>query len=74
MIALAISILTFALGLIAVLGAVWLLLYGIKLFVPILDPIEKLVWVIVIILCVIAGLTMLAGGGGLSLQLPHLSR
>jgi len=75
MIALAISILWFALGLIVLLGVVWLLLYGIKLFVPVPAPIEQVIWVIVLILCLIAGLTMLlGGGGGMALQLPHLGR
>ena len=75
MIALAISILWLALGVIILLGVVWLVLYAIKLFIGIPAPIEKVIWVIVLILILIAVLTMLAGGGagiGGDVHLPAL--
>jgi hypothetical protein len=64
MVGLAISILWLAIGIICVCGCIWLLLYAIKMFVPIPGRIEQLVWVIVLILCLIYALTLLAGGGG----------
>ncbi len=64
MIGLAISILYLLIGIIVLLGVVWLALYVVKLFVPIPDPIEKAIWAIVLILCLIGALTLLAGGGG----------
>ena len=64
MVGLAISILWLAIGIICVCGCIWLLLYAIKLFVPIPGRIEQLVWVIVLILCLIYALTLLSGGGG----------
>ena len=69
MIGLAISILWMLIGVIVLLGIVWLALYVIKMFTPIPGRIEQAVWVIVLILCLIAALTLLAGGGG-SLRLP----
>lgn len=63
MIHLAINILWLALGIIILLGVVWLLLYGIKLFVQVPARIDQLVWVIVLILILIAALSMLASGG-----------
>lgn len=64
MIALAISILWFAIGVIVLLAVVWLVLYGIKIFVAISQQIERLVWVIILILILIGALTLLNGGGG----------
>jgi hypothetical protein len=64
MVGLAISILWLAIGIICVCGCIWLLLYAIQLFIPIPGRIVQLVWVIVLILCLIYGLTLLAGGGG----------
>ena len=66
MVALAISILWLAIGIIALLGCIWLLLYAIKLFTPVPARLEQLVYVIAIILCVIGALSLLAGGGGVS--------
>jgi hypothetical protein len=63
MISLAISILWLAIGIIILLGVVWLALYAVKLFAPIPDPIEKVIWAVVLILCLIGVLTLLAGGG-----------
>lgn len=62
MIALSISILWLLIGVIVLLGVVWLALYLIKLFTPVPDPIEKAIWAIVLILCLIGALTLLAGG------------
>ena len=67
MVSLAISILWLLIGIIVLLGVVWLALYVVKLFVAIPDPIEKAVWAIVLILCLIGALTLLAGGGGINL-------
>jgi len=73
MIQLAISILWLLIGVIVLLGIVWLALYVVKLFVPIPDKIELAVWCIVLILCLIGALTLLGGGGG-TLQIPHFGR
>jgi len=73
MIELAISILWLALGIIVLLGVVWLVLYGIKIFTPIPPRIEQLVWIVVLILILIAVLSLLAGHGG-SLRPPALLR
>jgi hypothetical protein len=64
MVGLAISILWLAIGILCACGAVFLLLYAIELFFPIPGRIKQLVWVIILILCLIAALTLLAGGGG----------
>jgi hypothetical protein len=64
MIELAISILWLLIGIIVLLAVVWLALYVVKLFATIPDAIEKAVWAIVLILCLIGALTLLAGGGG----------
>jgi hypothetical protein len=64
MIGLAIAILWLLIGVIVLLGVVWLALYVVKLFVPIPGRIEQAVWAIVLILCLIGALTLLAGGGG----------
>ena len=65
MIELAISILYLLIGVIVLLGVVWLALYVVKLFVSLPDPIEKAIWAIVLILCLIGALSLLAGGGHL---------
>src|ERR1700680_1709926 len=64
MIALAISILWLLIGVIVLLGVVWLALYVVKMFVAVPAPIEKAIWIIVLILCLIGVLTLIAGGGG----------
>ncbi len=64
MIALAISILWMLIGIIILLGVVWLALYVVKMFTDIPAPVEKAIWAIVLILCLIGALTLLAGGGG----------
>jgi hypothetical protein len=63
MVGLAISILWLAIGIIVVCGCIYLLLYAIRLFMPIPPRVEQLVWVVVLILCLIAILGLLAGGG-----------
>ena len=72
MIGLAISILWLLIGVIVLLGVVWLALYVVKLFVAIPAPIEKAVWAIVLILCLIGALTLLAGGGLNSASFPAI--
>lgn len=64
MIGLAISILWLLIGVIVLLGVVWLALYVVKLFAAIPERIEQAIWAIVLILCLIGALTLLAGGGG----------
>ncbi len=71
MIALAISILWLLIGVIVLLGVVWLALYVVKLFVAIPGRIEQAVWAIVLILCLIGALTLLAGGGD-AIHFPRL--
>lgn len=68
MIALAISILWLLIGLIVILGVVWLALWVVKQFAPIPDKVEKAIWAIVLILCLISALGLLAGG---SAAIPH---
>lgn len=63
MIALAIGILWFLIGVIVLLGVVWLALYAVKIFVAIPQRIEQLIWVIILILILIGALTLLSGGG-----------
>ena len=47
---------------------IWLALYVLKLFLTIPDPVEKAIWAIAFILCLIGGLSLLAGGGA---SVPH---
>jgi CDP-diglyceride synthetase len=63
MIAIAIEVLWLLIGAICLAFVIWLVLYGIKNFItPIPDRIEKGIWFIVLILILIGGLTLLAGG------------
>ena len=71
MIELAIAILWLLIGVIVLLGVIWLALYVVKLFVGIPGQVEKAIWAIALILCLIGGLTLLAGGGG-SLHFPRI--
>jgi hypothetical protein len=71
MIELAIAILWLLISIIVLLGVVWLALYVVKLFIAVPQPIERAVWAIVLILCLIGALTLLAGGGG-QLHFPRL--
>lgn len=73
MIELAISILWLLIGIIVLLAVVWLALYVVKLFATIPDAIEKAVWAIVLILCLIGALSLLAGGGS-GIHFPRLAR
>ncbi len=47
------SVLTVALGIILILGAIWIILWAIKMFVDIPGKIEQIIWVIALILCLI---------------------
>ena len=71
MIELGISILWLCIGVIVLLGCIWIALYVVKLFIAIPAPLEKAVWAIALILCLIGVLTLLAGGGG-GLHFPRL--
>ena len=64
MIELAISILWLLIGIIVLLGVIWLFIYVVKLFFALPDTVEKAIWAIALILCLIGGLSLLAGGGG----------
>lgn len=65
MIALAIAVLWFLIGLIVLAGIIWLAIWVINTFVyPIPDRVQQAIWVIVLLLALIALLTMLATGGG----------
>lgn len=61
MISLAISLLWFLLGAIVLLGVVFLILYAVKIFLPIPPQIEKVIYVVVLILCLIGLLMLFAG-------------
>ncbi len=63
MIELAISVLWLLIGLIVLLGVVWLALYVVKMFVEVPAPVEKAIWVVALILCLIAALMILSGQG-----------
>lgn len=70
MISLAISVLWFLIGVLALCGVVWLVIYGIKTFVSEIPArLEQGIWFIVLLLVLIALLTLLAGGGG-SIRMP----
>jgi hypothetical protein len=71
MIDLAISILWLVIGIVVLLGVIWIALYVVKLFCAIPAPIEKAVWAIAFILVLIAVLGLLAGGGG-QMRFPRL--
>jgi hypothetical protein len=71
MIPLAISILWLLIGVIILLGVIWLALYVLKLFIAIPGRVEQAIWAIAGILCLIGALTLLAGGGG-SMRFPSI--
>jgi hypothetical protein len=73
MIPLAISILWLLIGVIILLGVVYLALLVVKTFVDVPATVEKAIWLIVLILILIAALSMLAGGGG-GIQFPRIGR
>lgn len=64
MISLAIEILEFAIGVIIVAGCIFLAFWGIKQIVPIPPVVEKLVWVVFGIVCLIFLLIALNGSVG----------
>jgi hypothetical protein len=68
MIALAISILWLLIGVIVLLGIIWLALYVVKMFIALPGQVEKAIWIIALILCLIGALSLLAGGGA---SVPH---
>ena len=70
MISLAIQILWLLIGVLVLLGVLWLVFYALESFgLPIPANIKQGIYIIVLILVVIAGLTLLAGG---SLHTPSL--
>ena len=73
MVSLAISVLWLLIGVIVLLGVVWLALYVVRMFTEIPAPVEKAIWAIVLILCLIGALTLLAGGGG-NMHFPSIGR
>lgn len=65
MINLAIQILWLLIGVLILLGVVWLVFYALAQFgMSVPDQIRKGIYVVILILIVIAALTLLAGGGG----------
>ena len=61
---LAISILWFLIGVVVLCLIVWVALYVLKMFVPVLPPrLEQAVWVVVMLLVLIALLGALTGTG-----------
>lgn len=70
MIALAINILWILIGVIALCGVVYLVLYGINNYIHQLPPkVEGGIWFVILLLVIIAFLGLLAGGGG-GLHMP----
>ena len=70
MIAMAIDVLWFLIGLIILCGIVYLAIWVIEQFIrPIPEKVKQGVWVIVLLLAIIALLAALVGGGG-SIRLP----
>jgi hypothetical protein len=64
MLAIAINVLYFLIGLIILAGIVYLAIWVIEQFIyPIPERVKQGVWVIVLLLALIALLTVLAGGG-----------
>jgi len=73
MLSIAISILWFLIGLIALCGIIYLAIWVIEQFVTAIPPkVKQGVWVIVLLLALIALITVLAGGGINSLRGPFL--
>ncbi len=72
MVAIAISVLWFLIGLIVLCGIIYLAIYVIEQFVAAIpEKVKQGVWVIVLLLALIALLTMLLGGGG-SIHMPMM--
>lgn len=69
MIQMAISALWVLIGVVALCGVVYLVLYGINHYVhPIPERVTQGIWFIILLLVIIAFLTILAGGG--SMRMP----
>lgn len=70
MIAIAINVLWFLIGLIILAGIIYLAIWVIESFIyPIPERVKQGIWVIVLLLALIALLTVLVGGGG-AMRLP----
>jgi len=64
MVAMAISVMWFLIGLIVLAGVIYLAIYVIESFImPIPERIKQAIWLIVLLLALIALLTALLGGG-----------
>ena len=63
LIALAINILYFALGVVVLCAVVWIALWAVGQIKPVPEPIVRVVWAVVAILCLIALLMTIQGGG-----------
>ncbi len=71
MLAIAISVLWFLIGLIVLCGIIYLAIWVIESFVTAIpEKIKQGVWVIVLLLALIALITVVAGGGTGGLKLP----
>lgn len=71
MIAIAVNVLWFLIGLIVLAGIIYLAIWVIESFIyPIPERVKQGVWVIVLLLALIALLTVLVGGG--SFHFPSL--
>lgn len=65
MIALAIQVLWFLIGVLAICGVVYLVIYGINKFIYEIPPlVVQGIWFVVLLLVIIALLTLLSGGAG----------
>ena len=74
MVAIAINVLWFLIGLIVLAGIIYLAIWVIESFIhPIPEKVKQGVWVIVLLLALIALLTVLVGGGGNVNPFRHLS-
>jgi hypothetical protein len=72
MVAIAINVLWFLIGLIVLAGVIWLAIWVIESFVyPIPERVKQGVWVIVLLLALIALLTVLMGGGTMRFPAFH---
>lgn len=72
MLAIAINVLWFLIGLIVLAGIIYLAIWVIENFIyPIPERVKQGVWVIVLLLALIALLTALVGGGG-TFHLPSI--
>ena len=73
MVALAIALLWFLIGVIILAAIIWFVLYGLKTVagLPIPARIEQGIWFVFLILVIIYLLTTLVGGGG-GFSLPHM--